>query len=122
MEHQYKKIGCASGSLPLRYLGILTRHRMLCNSEWNPVKNQFAAKLGCWRGKMLSYGDRLIPINSILTSLPMFMLSFLEIPKGVRKRLNFYRPRFFWQYDEHKKRKLDYPVGISFADQRIKGV
>jgi hypothetical protein len=44
---------------------------------------------------MLSYGDSLILINSILTSLPMFVLSFLEIPKGVRKRLDYFRSRFF---------------------------
>jgi hypothetical protein len=32
------------------------------------------------------------------------MLSFLEIPVGVRKRLDFYRSNFFWQSDEHKKK------------------
>lgn len=35
--------------------------------------------------------------------MPMFMLSFLEIPVGVRKRLDFYRSRFFWQSDEHRR-------------------
>jgi hypothetical protein len=34
----------------------------------------------------------------------MFMLSFMEILKGVRKRLDFYRSRFFWQSDENKKK------------------
>jgi hypothetical protein len=34
-------------------------------------------------------GGRLVLINSILTSLPMFMLSFLRIPKGVLKKLVF---------------------------------
>jgi hypothetical protein len=29
-------------------------------------------------------------VNSVWTSLPMFILSFLEIPKGVQKRLNFF--------------------------------
>jgi hypothetical protein len=53
---------------------------------------------------MLSYGDRLILINSVLTSLPMFILSFLEIPVGVRKRLDFYRSSFFWQNDENRKK------------------
>ena len=53
---------------------------------------------------MLSYGDRLVLVNAVLTSLPMFMLSFLEIPKGVRKRLDFYRSRFFWQSDENKRK------------------
>jgi hypothetical protein len=32
------------------------------------------------------------------------MLSFLEIPVGVRKRLDFYRSRFFWQNDENKRK------------------
>jgi hypothetical protein len=33
----------------------------------------------------------------------MFMLSFFEIPKGVRKRLDFFRACFFWQSDGHKR-------------------
>jgi hypothetical protein len=68
------------------------------------VEDRFEKKLSCWAGKMLSYGDRLTLINSVLTSLPMFMLSFLEIPVGVRKRLDFFRSRFFWQSDGHKKK------------------
>jgi hypothetical protein len=64
----------------------------------------FAWKLGCWQSKMLSYGDRLVLINSVLTSLPMFMLSFMEIPKGVRKRLDYFRSNFLWQSDENKKK------------------
>jgi hypothetical protein len=34
----------------------------------------------------------------------MFMLYFLEISIGVRKRLDFYRSRFFWQSDENKNK------------------
>jgi hypothetical protein len=34
----------------------------------------------------------------------MFILSFLEIPKRVRKRLDFFRSRFFWQSDGHKRK------------------
>ena len=68
------------------------------------MEGRFEGKLGCWKGKMLSYGDMLVLVNSVLTSLPMFMLSFMEIPKGVLKRLDFYRSRFFWQSDENKKK------------------
>lgn len=50
----------------------------------------------------MSYGARLVLMNTIHTSLPMFMLSFFEIQKWVRKRLDYYRSRFFWQCDEHK--------------------
>ena len=59
------------------------------------MEDRFEKKLSAWIGKLLSYGDHLILINSVLTSLPMFMLSFLETPKGVRKRLDMFCSRFF---------------------------
>jgi hypothetical protein len=90
-EEQYKQlVGCESGSLPVRYLGIIIHYRKLKNSEWNLVESHFEGKLGCWARKILSYDDRLILINTVLTSLPIFMLPFFDIPKGVRKRLDFF--------------------------------
>jgi hypothetical protein len=52
----------------------------------------------------LSYGGRLTLINSVLSSLPMFMMSIFEIPKGVIKKLDQYRSRFYWQGDTDKKK------------------
>ena len=105
VEAQYIQLfGCEAGAFPFKYLGIPIHFRKLKNGEWKPIEDHFEIKLSSWIGKLLSYGDRLILINSVLTSLPMFMLSFLEIPKGVRKRLDFYRSRFFWQSDEHIKK------------------
>jgi hypothetical protein len=96
MENNYKILfGCDIGSLPFRYLGIPIHFHKLKNGEWKPVEDYFETKLSCWIGKLLSYGDQIVLINSVLTSLPKFMLSFLEIPKGVRKRLDFYRSCFF---------------------------
>lgn len=37
----------------------------------------------------MSYGGRLILINSVLMSIPMFLLPFFEVSIGVRKRLDF---------------------------------
>jgi hypothetical protein len=60
--------------------------------------------VSCWKGKILSVGGRLVLINSILSGLPMFMLSFFEIPKGVLKKLEYFRSWFFWQNGQHKKK------------------
>jgi hypothetical protein len=38
---------------------------------------------------------RLVLINSVLTSLVMFMLSFFVVPKGVLERIDYFRSRFF---------------------------
>jgi hypothetical protein len=32
------------------------------------------------------------------------MMSFFRIPKGVLEKLDYYRSRFFWQCDEHKRK------------------
>ncbi|WVZ88215.1 hypothetical protein U9M48_034759 [Paspalum notatum var. saurae] len=34
----------------------------------------------------------------------MYMMSFFSIPKGVLKKLDYFRSRFFWQGDENKKK------------------
>ena len=67
------------------------------------------------------YGGRLILINS---SMPMFLLSFFEIPVGVRKRLDFYRSRFFWQSDDLKRkyRLAKWDIICQPKDQRGLGI
>jgi hypothetical protein len=55
------------------------------NDEIGPY---FEHKLSCWKAKYLSYGGKLVLLNSVLSSLPMFMMSFFEMPKGVIKNLD----------------------------------
>lgn len=64
--------GCDIGSLPFRYLGIPIHFRKLKNGEWKPVEDRFEKKFSSWIGKLCSYEDRLVLINSILTSLLIF--------------------------------------------------
>ncbi|WVZ52991.1 LOW QUALITY PROTEIN: hypothetical protein U9M48_003986, partial [Paspalum notatum var. saurae] len=68
------------------------------------VEEKFENWLSRWKGKLLSIGGRLVLINSVLSSLPMFMMFFLEVPRGVLKRLDYYRTHFFWKNDRHKKK------------------
>jgi hypothetical protein len=48
----------------------------------------------------------MVLIELILSSLVMFMLSFFEILRGVLHKLEYYKSRFFWQSDGHKKYRL----------------
>jgi len=104
-ENLYTQLfGCELGSYPCQYLGLPKHYKKLNNTDWKNIEERFEKKLSCWKGKMLSVGGRLVLINSILSNLPMFMLSFFEIPKGVLKKLEYFRSRFFWQNDQHKKK------------------
>jgi hypothetical protein len=105
MEEFYTSLfGCNAGEYPFRYLGIPMHHRQLLNSEWRKVEERFEQKLSCWKAKYLSYGGELVLLNSVLSSLPMFMMSFFELPKGVLKNLDHLRSRFFWQGSSQKHR------------------
>jgi hypothetical protein len=103
-EEYIRLFGCNEGDFPFRYLGIPMSPTKLSNGDWRLVEERFRKKLSSWKGKMLSLGGRLVLINSVLSSLPMYMMSFFSIPKGVLEKLDYYRSRFFWQCDEHKKK------------------
>ncbi|WVZ53334.1 hypothetical protein U9M48_004295 [Paspalum notatum var. saurae] len=95
-EKAYSELfGCKSRSFPFRYLGLPMHYRKLRNSDWRHVEERFEKRLIGWKGKMLSVGGRLVLINSVLSSLPMFMLSVFAIPKGVLRKLEYLRSRFF---------------------------
>ncbi|PWZ06410.1 putative ribonuclease H protein, partial [Zea mays] len=65
-------------------------------------EERFEKCLSSWKGKHLFIGGRLTLINSVVTCLPMYIMSFFDVPKGVMKKLDYFRSRFFWQGDEHK--------------------
>jgi hypothetical protein len=79
-------------------------YKKLNNRDWKTIETKIEKKLSSWKVKLMTVGGRLVLINSVLTSLVMFMLSFFEVPKGVLERLDYFRSRFFWQGDNHKKK------------------
>jgi hypothetical protein len=78
--------------------------RRLSNKDWEIIEERNEKKLSSWKGKYLSVGGRLVLINSVLTSLLMFMLSFFEVPKGVLNRIDYFRSRFFLATGQSKEK------------------
>jgi hypothetical protein len=78
--------------------------KKLNNKDWKVVEQCIERKLSSWKGKYLSVRWRLVLINLVLSSMVLFMLSFFEVPKGVLEKIDYYRSRFFWQNDNHKKK------------------
>jgi hypothetical protein len=93
-DHYTNLFGCGLGQYPFRYLGIPMHHKKISNADWKVIEDKFEKKLSCWKGKLLSYGGRSVLIN----------VSFYEVPKEVLNKLDWYRSRFFWQGDNHKKK------------------
>jgi hypothetical protein len=95
LDQYAEQFGCKSGDFPIRYLGIPIHFRKLRNAEWRKVKERFERRLGSWKGKHLSIGEHLTLINLVLSSLPMYMMSFFALLRGVQKKLDYFRSRFY---------------------------
>jgi hypothetical protein len=57
------------------------------------VENRIEKRLNGWKGQMLSVGARVVLINSVLTSLPMFIMSFMsffELLRGTLEKIDFF--------------------------------
>ena len=65
------------GSYPFRYLGLPMHYMKLNNKGWKLIEEKIEKKLSGWKGKHLSYGGRLVLINSVLSSLPFVHHVFL---------------------------------------------
>jgi hypothetical protein len=56
----------------------------------------------------------------VLTSLPIFILSFFDVPKGVLEKIDYFRSSFFDSMTAQKKYRLT--KLILCANQKTKGV
>ncbi|XP_024311805.1 uncharacterized protein LOC112269369, partial [Brachypodium distachyon] len=94
---------CSVGDFPFTYLGIHIDVKRPSNAQWKPVEEKVEKRLAGWKGNFLSMGGRTVLINSCMSSVPLYMLSFLEA-KEVIKRIDHSRKRMLWQEHQGKKK------------------
>jgi hypothetical protein len=84
--------------------------------------------LSSWKGKLLSIWGRLVLINSVMSRIVLYMLSFFLLPKGVLNRLDFFWSIFFWQCDSgnnkyriviHRKRIYNFLCSMLILHQLL---
>lgn len=77
-----KYLNCKILSIPFVYLGIPIEANPRRKETWEPIITKFKKKLATWRHKHLTIAGRIRLINSALSSLPLFYMSFLKFWKG----------------------------------------
>jgi len=88
-------LNCRVGSLPFVYLGLPIGGDSRKLDFWRPILNNITSRLSNWNCKFLSFGGRLILLKSVLSSLPVYFLSFFKAPTGIISSIEFLFKNFF---------------------------
>jgi hypothetical protein len=76
-------LNCKVGSIPFMYLGLPIGGNASRLVFWQPLINKINSRLLGWKSRHLSLGGRLILLKSVLSSLPVYALSFFKAPSGI---------------------------------------
>ncbi|MCI07517.1 LINE-1 reverse transcriptase like, partial [Trifolium medium] len=75
------------GRTPFNYLGLPVGANPQRYSTWVPMLEAIRRRLGAWGNKYISLGGRNVLINAVLSSIPIFFLSYLKMPVNVWKEV-----------------------------------
>jgi len=92
------------GKIPFLYLGLSIGGDPQRLAFWEPVMNAVKSRLSGWQSRFLSFGGRLVLLKSVLTSLPVYALSFFKAPSGIISSLESMFNNFFWGGSEDNRK------------------
>ena len=87
VEELASNLGCKVGSLPSTYLGMSLGAPFKSVAIWDGVKERFYKRLAMWKHQYISKGGRITLIRNTLSNLPIYFMSILQMPRGVKLRL-----------------------------------
>lgn len=89
-------LNCRSMNLPFSYLGLIVGGNPRRIEFWNPVVQKLRKKLSFWRRRALSFEGCIFLLKSVLTTMPLFYLSFYRLPKAVAHTISGLMWKFLW--------------------------
>jgi hypothetical protein len=89
-------LGCGSGEVPLKYLGLPLGASFKLKTMWAGLEDLMLRRLAPWKRLYLSKGGRVTLIKSTLSNMPTYMLSLFPIPADVAKRIEKIQRDFLW--------------------------
>ena len=89
-------LNCRVGAFPFVCLGLPIGGDPRKLDFWKPLLNSIHSRLSNWKRKLLSFGGRLILLKSVLSSLPVYFLSFFKAPTGIISSIESIFLKKYW--------------------------
>jgi hypothetical protein len=102
---QYSRIFCCKmGSLPFKYLGVPLHYEKLRREDIQPIVDTVINRIPGWKGRLISYGARLVLLKACLASIPIYLMSLIRFFKWAIEAINSQMAKFFWDDQEDRRR------------------
>lgn len=95
---------CQVKKVPIVYLGFPLGVRTNDQNIWQGVLDRCANKLAPWKKQYLSFGGRLTLINSIIDSMPSYLMSLFAVPDVIGRKINSMRNKFLREGNSNNKK------------------
>jgi hypothetical protein len=93
---QYSRIFCCKvGSFPFKYLRVPLHYEKLRREDIQSIVDMVINRIPGWKGRLLSYGARLVLLRACLASIPIYLMSLIKFPKWVIEAINSQMTNFF---------------------------
>ena len=76
-------LNCKVGHVPFMYLGLSIGGNPSRLAFRDPVMHIIKSRLSVWKSRFLSFGGQLTLLKFVLTSLPVYALSFFKASSGI---------------------------------------
>jgi len=91
-----KCLNCGRMSFPFKYLGVSIGGNPRKVEFQRQIIHNIESRLFMLKGKLLFMVGRLCLIKSVITTLPLFYMSFFKAPKLVCKTITKIKSKFLW--------------------------
>jgi hypothetical protein len=95
-ENIANMLNCKVGQLPMKYLGFPISDKRLGTGAFSGVVEKMRHRLQPWKGKNLTSRGRQILTNTLLCSMPTYLMGMFQLYGGTHQQMDSIRANFFW--------------------------
>ncbi|KAK1660876.1 hypothetical protein QYE76_049035 [Lolium multiflorum] len=88
--------GIALAPFPCMYLGMPLSIKNLNKADWQALLDKMDRHLASWKARFMSKAGRLEMLNTVLTSLAVYMMTINNMPAWVKKEFDKRRRAWLW--------------------------